>query len=693
MDFKQFMNIIILGAGGFIGKNLALALVKNKDVNLTLVDKSLSYFSDIRDQLPKNVRYVSSSLDDNDRFPYLENQDLLFHLASSNIPTSSNLHVSLDMKSNVVFSSKLFDSCVVNKIKKVIFISSGGTVYGKESKCPLSENLPTDPISSYGLQKLTIEKLLYLYDYMFGLDYRVVRLANPYGPYQRPNGKLGVVTTFINKAINNEELCVYGDGSVVRDFIYIDDAIRAIVNIAFGEFDGNKVYNLGCGYGTSVKSIIEKISSSLNLKLNISYKQSRSVDVPVNFLDISRYESSYGKLSPLSLEDGIVKTANFLKSIQKKPERIGVIMGKMHSGGKKNLVMEYYRNIDRSKYQFDFICDDDSNSIPKDEIELLGGRVYIVPRYQNIIKNILAIKKICKDNRYKIVHGYNGTMNIFGLFAAYMSGVPVRINESISMAHRSDNKTILKNILKPFSRFFSTNFVANGEECGKWQFMKFYEQGKVSIFKTVIDVNKNKYSPELREKCRNEFHLEDSFVVGHIGRLTAQKNTLFIIDIFNEILKLKKNAKLLIIGDGDLREPMLSKVSELGIESSVLYLGRREDIRQFYNAMDCFLLPSLYEGLPVVGVEAQCCGLPVYFSNEIPKESSASDKLGHFLSLEDSAKYWAEKIVDNSNNYVRKDFSFLVRSKGFDSELESMNLALYYDRCIKNCLELKINNS
>ena len=116
------MNIIILGAGGFIGKNLALALVKNKDVNLTLVDKSLSYFSDIRDQLPKNVRYVSSSLDDNDRFPYLENQDLLFHLASSNIPTSSNLHVSLDMKSNVVFSSKLFDSCVVNKIKCIYSI-------------------------------------------------------------------------------------------------------------------------------------------------------------------------------------------------------------------------------------------------------------------------------------------------------------------------------------------------------------------------------------------------------------------------------------------------------------------------------------------------------------------------------------------------------------------------------------------
>ena len=129
---------------------------------------------------------------------------------------------------------------------------------------------------------------------------------------------------------------------------------------------------------------------------------------------------------------------------------------------------------------------------------------------------------------------------------------------------------------------------------------------------------------------------------------------------------------------------MLSKISDLGIESSVLYLGRREDIRQFYNAMDCFLLPSLYEGLPVVGVEAQCCGLPVYFSNEIPKESCASDKLGYFLSLEDSDEYWAEKIVGNSINYVRKDFSEQVRNQGFDSKVESEKLAKYYSYCLND---------
>lgn len=361
-------------------------------------------------------------------------------------------------------------------------------------------------------------------------------------------------------------------------------------------------------------------------------------------------------------------------------ERIAVVMGKMHSGGKKNLVMEYYRNIDKSQVQFDFICDDDSNAIPKEEIEVLGGRVYVVSRYQNIFKNISEITKICKENKYKLVHGYNGTMNLFSMYAAWRAGVPVRINESISMAHKSDRKTILKNILKLFSRCFATHFMANGEECGRWQFGdKLYNSGKVAIFKTIINADENKFNPELREKCRKEFNLEDKFVVGHIGRLTAQKNTLFIVDIFNEILEKKDNAILLIIGDGDLKEEMLSKIKEYGIEDKVLYLGRREDIKQFYNAMDCFLLPSLYEGLPVVGVEAECCGLPMFFSTEIPVESSPCDDIGTFISLEKSVSEWAKIVLTiTSTNIERTDRSELIKLKGFDSKTEASKLNKYY---------------
>lgn len=364
-------------------------------------------------------------------------------------------------------------------------------------------------------------------------------------------------------------------------------------------------------------------------------------------------------------------------------ERVAVIMGKMHSGGKKNLVMEYYRHIDRSRIQFDFICDDDSNAIPSEEIEELGGRVYIVPRYQRIFSNMKAIYRICKDNKYKIVHGYNGTMNIFGLFSAWCAGVPFRINESISMSHGSDKKNILKKLLRPFSRCFSTHYMANGNECGKWQFGSLFDLGKVSVFKTIINTEKNKFDANIREKCRHEYNLDEYIVVGHIGRLTAQKNTIFIIDIFNEFLKIEDKSKLIIIGDGDLKEEMMSRIKAYNIEDSVLYLGRREDIQQFYNAMDCFLLPSLYEGLPVVGIEAECCGLPVFFSTEIPKESSPCKDLGVFVGLEKNSSEWAKLIAWKIKETKRKDHSNEIKDAGFDSVNEAGNLLKYYEGLIK----------
>lgn len=306
------MNVLILGAAGFIGTNLTIKLAENKDNQITLVDKSKSYFSNIEKFNFANVEIKESSLDADMDFSILEGQDTVYHLVSTNVPTTSNQHISQDIQANVLFSSNLFDACVRNGVKKVVFISSGGTVYGKEAKCPLPENTPTNPISSYGVQKITIEKLLYLYNYMYGLDYRIIRLANPYGPYQRPNGVLGAVTTFTYKALNGEEVQVYGDGSVVRDFIYIDDAVRGIINIVNGE-NMHHTFNLGCGYGTSIKEVLKAIESALDIKMNVVYKEGRSVDVPVNYLDISRYEKCFGKLNPVGLKEGIKRTAEFMK--------------------------------------------------------------------------------------------------------------------------------------------------------------------------------------------------------------------------------------------------------------------------------------------------------------------------------------------------------------------------------------------
>lgn len=306
-------RIIFLGGAGFIGTNLACELSKNTNLSLTIVDKKMEYFNQMKGLLPPTTQYVVADFDDSVDFDSLvQGQDIVFHLASSNIPGNSNLKVPGELQANVIITAKLLDACVRQHTEKVIFISSGGAVYGKKCTCPVSEEMVTYPITSYGLQKVAIEKLLYLYRYQNGLDYRVIRLANLYGRFQRPNGKLGVVTTFVYKALMNQILDVYGDGTVVRDFIYIDDAVRGILQISFGSCH-YRTFNLGSGIGTSVNQVIEVIKNTINPDAIVRYEASRKNDVPVNYLDISRYEKYYGRLNPIELNEGIKLTAHWLK--------------------------------------------------------------------------------------------------------------------------------------------------------------------------------------------------------------------------------------------------------------------------------------------------------------------------------------------------------------------------------------------
>lgn len=361
-------------------------------------------------------------------------------------------------------------------------------------------------------------------------------------------------------------------------------------------------------------------------------------------------------------------------------ERIAIIVGKMNSGGKKNLIMEYYRHIDRTKVQFDFLCDSDSQAIPEEEITKLGGRIYKIRPYQNIFLNMFDMARIFKMNQYNVVHAYNSTMNFFPMLIAKYCKIPVRISESLSMSHKGDWKTILKMILRPMSRLFANYYVSCGEDCGRWQFgNKLFNAGKVDVFKTVINTEYNSYNPSLRKKTRAQYGWEDKIVIGHIGRFTAQKNSIRMIEIFGAIARKSKNAVLCLIGDGELKKDILKKINELKINDQVCYLGRREDIQQFYNAMDCFLLPSLYEGLPVVGLEAESCGLPTFFSTEVTREANACD-LGQFISLDESNDIWAENILTAcaQNKKIRKSHAKEVASAGFDSKSEALRIQKYY---------------
>ena len=305
------MRVSILGAAGFIGTNLIMSLMHDASYDILAVDESKEYFSKCVRR--PNVRLCECSFHAETDFKVLlAGQEMVYHRVSTNNPTCSNHNIGKDIADNLLISVNILEACVTNHIKKVIFISSGGTVYGDRVMCPIKESAVTNPISTYGLQKLTIEKLFYLYHHMHGLDYSIVRLANPYGPYQRPNGRLGVVTTFAYKALKNEVLTVYGDGNVVRDYIYIDDAIEGIRRIAENR-SKEKVFNLGSGKGTCVNQVIKIIQQKLGRDVTVEYIASRSVDVPVNVLDVTKYKTTFGVGDVTPLEKGIGLTLDYLK--------------------------------------------------------------------------------------------------------------------------------------------------------------------------------------------------------------------------------------------------------------------------------------------------------------------------------------------------------------------------------------------
>lgn len=355
-------------------------------------------------------------------------------------------------------------------------------------------------------------------------------------------------------------------------------------------------------------------------------------------------------------------------------------MGKWVGGGVEAVIMNYYRHIDRSKIQFDFICDSDSTDIPYEEIEELGGKVILCPPYQKLLKYQKELKKIFKENNYQIVHSNINTLSVFPLRAAKKAGVPVRIAHSHSTSNKKEwKKTLLKNILKPFSKKYANKYMCCSEFAGRWLFgNKEYDKGTVYLLNNAIDLNKYKYDEKIRKSKRKELRIEDStFVVGHIGRFVGQKNHRFLIDIFNEIHKKNNDSLLLLAGQGPLMDEMKEKVHFLKLDDCVQFLGQRKDANELYQAFDLFLLPSLYEGLPVVGVEAQASGNLCYLSDDMTKETKVLDS-SVFMSLSNTAEEWANAILKDASDYKKHDTKEEVSKYGFNIENEAEKLEKKY---------------
>lgn len=309
---------------------------------------------------------------------------------------------------------------------------------------------------------------------------------------------------------------------------------------------------------------------------------------------------------------------------KKNPVRVAQIMGFMGSGGVEMVVTNYYRFMDKTMVRFDFFVDENSPFPQRQQLENLGATVYLLPPYTKQAAYQRTLTQKLKEENYDIVHAHINTMNVFPLFAAQRANIPVRICHNHSMGHWGEGgKTLLKYLLRPYARLFATHYFACGEYSGRWMYGdRNFDAGRVYVMPNAIDTEKFTFNPAARTALRQELHLpQDAFVVGHVGRFMYQKNHEFLVGLFAALLQTVPDAYLLLIGEGELAEKIKQQVTQAGLSNRVVFAGVRTDTARLYSAMDVFCLPSFYEGLPVVAIEAQANGLPCLFSNKVTPES------------------------------------------------------------------------
>ena len=369
-----------------------------------------------------------------------------------------------------------------------------------------------------------------------------------------------------------------------------------------------------------------------------------------------------------------------MSNIEAKPLRVAQIVGKVVLGGVDVMVMNYYRHIDRSKVQFDFFMDGLDETPIDDEILSLGGRIYKLPAYESGMNaNLKRFSELLSGNPYKVVHCHMNTLSLFWLRKAKTAGVPVRIAHSHSTAGKGEAKrNLMKYTLRPFSKRYPNQYCACSEYAGRWMFgNSFFASGKVHVIHNAIDTNAFAYNENDRAETRAGLGIRDELVVGHVGRFVTAKNHEYIISIFEQVRMLRLNAVLLLVGDGPRRSEMEQIVRDKGLSEKVIFTGVRTDTPKLLQAMDCFVLPSRYEGLGIAVVEAQAAGLPCYISKEVPGEVVLTG-LCQVLSLQSHAENWAKEIVNYPAYGKRASPTQAINKQGYDIREEAKGLEAYY---------------
>ncbi len=360
--------------------------------------------------------------------------------------------------------------------------------------------------------------------------------------------------------------------------------------------------------------------------------------------------------------------------------RILHVVNDMHRAGLETMLMNYYRNIDRTKIQFDFLTHRPNKSDYDDEIISMGGRVYYAPRLypQNYMKYFKWMKQFFEEHpEYKIMHSHIDSMSYLPLLAAKKAGIPVRIAHSHNTSIDRDFKYPLKQYFRFKIKSVANTYFACGKEAGEFLF----GNEEFTVIPNAVEAEKFYFNEVVRELKRKELDYTDEFVVGHIGRISYQKNHKFLIKIFNELQKNEPRARLMLVGVGEKELEVREQVRNLGIDEKVRFLGNRSDVSELYQAMDVFVLPSLFEGIPVVGVEAQFADLPCFFSDKISNEVKFNN-ISQFISLQISSEKWAEKILQAKDGKRSLNRSNIVNGH-YDIKKACSILEDYYLRIVE----------
>ena len=363
------------------------------------------------------------------------------------------------------------------------------------------------------------------------------------------------------------------------------------------------------------------------------------------------------------------------------------MIGSLEIGGSQTMILNIYKAIDRNKIQFDFVVHCKEIGVLEEEITHLGGKIFRCPRYKGINHRQYTSwwnNFFASHPEYRIIHGHVRSV------AAIYLGVAKRYDRiTICHSHSTSNgknfSSIIKAVMQFPIRYIADYFFACSLEAGEWLFgKKIVKSERFKIIHNCIDISRFSYSKSNREAIRSEFSIDkDEYVIGHVGRFEAVKNHKFLVEIFHEFQKYYPKSKLLLVGDGSLREDIILKVEKLRIRDKVIFAGQRSDVERLYSAMDSFLLPSLWEGMPVVVIEARISGLHCYLSDNISIDKTILIDEINYISLNKTATLWAKELL-SSVHTKRGDIDKKLFKK-FDSIKNANILQIFYqDNGIKN---------